>query len=130
MHETSVAAKVVAACVEEARRRGLRQVRAVRLRVGALWGVAAESLELHVSLLAQGTALAGATVDVQTVPVAARCDACGTEVKDPRLDDPAFLHTLAHGPVLVEALLSCPGCKGGAVAIEQGRELEVAGVEG
>ena len=130
MHEASVATKVLAASVVEAQRRGLQRVRAIRLRLGALWGVEPESLAFHVSLLAQGTMLAEAKLEVETVPVAARCQACGMEVKDPRLDDPAFLHGLAHGPILVEALLSCPGCKGGAVAIEQGRELEVAGVEG
>jgi hydrogenase nickel incorporation protein HypA/HybF len=130
MHEISVANKVLAASVAEAQRRGLHRLSAIRLRLGALWGVGPGSLAFHVSLLAQGTGLAEAKLEVETVPVAARCQACGREVKDPRLEDPAFLHNLAHGPVLVEALLSCPGCKGGAVAIERGRELQVAGVEG
>jgi Zn finger protein HypA/HybF involved in hydrogenase expression len=46
-------------------------------------------------------------------------------VKDTRLENPAFLHTLAHGPILVEALLRCTHCKGGEVSIQQGRELEI-----
>jgi hydrogenase nickel incorporation protein HypA/HybF len=125
MHETSLATKVVAASVEEARRRGVRRVQSIRLRVGALWGTAPESLEFHVSLQAQGTALAGASLNVQTVPVVARCGACGREVKDARLDNPAFLHTLAHGPILVEALLRCPACGAAEVSIQQGRELEI-----
>lgn len=125
MHESSLATKVLAASVQEARRRGLCRVQSIRLRVGALWGTAPDSLEFHVSLQAQGTALAGASLNVQTVPVVARCEACGREVKDARLDNPAFLHTLAHGPILVEALLRCAHCGGGEVSIEQGRELEV-----
>jgi len=128
MHETSLATKVVAASVQEARRRGLRRVQSIRVRVGALWGMAPESLEFHVSLQAQGTALAGASLDIQTVPAAARCEACGTEVKDPRLDDPVFLHGLAHGPILVEALLRCAHCGGAEVSIQQGRELEIVGM--
>ena len=63
-------------------------------------------------------------------PSLARCISCGEEVTDPRLEDPRFLHTLAHGPILVEALLSCRRCGDGAVAIEQGRELDVVEVEG
>ena len=130
MHETSVATKVVAASVDEARRRGLQRVQAIRLRVGALWGVDPQSLAFHVSLLTPGTVLADATLEVAMVPIVARCRSCGMEVKDPRLDDPGFLHNLAHGMILVEALLSCRRCGDGAVAIEQGRELDVVEGEG
>jgi hydrogenase nickel insertion protein HypA len=125
MHETSLATKVVAASVQEARRRGLCRVQSIRVRVGALWGMAPESLEFHVNLQAQGTVLQGAALKVQTVPVVARCQGCGREVKDTRLENPAFLHTLAHGPILVEALLRCAHCEGGEVSIQQGRELEI-----
>jgi len=72
--------------------------------------------------------LAEAKLEVETVPVAARCEACGMEVKDSRLDDPAFLHGLAHGPILVEALLRCAHCGGAEVSIQQGRELEIVGM--
>jgi hydrogenase nickel incorporation protein HypA/HybF len=125
MHETSLATKLVAASLQEARRRGLRRVQSIRVRVGALWGMAPESLEFHMNLQTQGTALEGATLNVQTVPVVARCQGCGREVQDTRLDSPAFLHTLAHGPILVEALLRCAHCEGGEVSIQQGRELEI-----
>lgn len=130
MHETSVVTKVLAASVGEAQRRGLQRLPAIRLRVGSLWGVEPASFATQVAVFAHGTVLEGAKLHIEIVPAIARCRSCGMEVRDARLRDPAFLHNLAHGPVLVEALLSCPGCKGGAVAIEQGRELEVVGVEG
>jgi hydrogenase nickel incorporation protein HypA/HybF len=130
MHETSVATKVVAASVEEAQRRGLQRVRAIRLRLGALWGIEPTSFAFQVTVFARGTLLEGAHLTLEMVPSLARCKSCGMEVKDPRLDDPGFLHNLAHGMILVEALLSCRRCGDGAVAIEQGRELDVVEVEG
>lgn len=128
MHETSVATRLVVIALEEAWRQGLRRVRAVRLRVGALWGSEPGSLAFHASLLTQGTPLADATLEIETVPVVARCRSCEGAVKDPRLEDSGFLHTLAHGPILVEALLRCPDCGGGQVVIDQGRELEIVGM--
>ncbi len=128
MHESSLASKVVAVALEEARRRGLHRIGAVRLRVGALWGSEPASVAFHASLLAQGTPLADATLEIETVPVVARCRSCKGAVKDPRLEDSGFLHTLAHGPILVEALLRCPDCGGGQVVIDQGRELEIVGM--
>ncbi len=128
MHETSVATRVVVIALEEAWRRGFRRVRAVRLRVGALWGSEPESLAFHVRLLGQGTPLANAILEIERVPIVARCHSCGASVKDPRLEDPGFLHTLAHGPILVEALLRCADCGEAQVVIDQGRELEIIGM--
>ncbi len=128
MHETSVATRVVVIALEEAWRRGFRHVRAVRLRVGALWGSEPESLAFHVRLLGQGTPLANAILEIERVPIVARCRSCEGAVKDSRLEDSRFLHTLAHGPILVEALLRCPDCGGAQVVIEQGRELEIVGM--
>ncbi len=125
MHESSLASKVVAVALEEVRRRALQRVGAIRLRVGALWGSEPESLAFHASLLARGTPLADATLEIETVPVVARCHTCGKAVEDSRLEDSRFLHALAHGPILVEALLHCVRCGSDTVVIEHGRELEV-----
>jgi len=130
MHEASVATKVLAASVVEAQRRGLQRLSAIRLRVGSLWGVESASFATQVAVFAQGTVLEGAKLQIEIVPAFARCRSCGMEVRDARLRDPAFLHNLAHGMILVEALLSCRRCGDGAVAIEQGRELDVVEVEG
>ncbi len=129
MHETSLAMKIVAAGLGEAGRRGLQRVRTLHLRLGVLWGVEWESLEVPVALAARGTLLENAKVKLEMVPAHARCRSCGAEVKDPRLREPGFLHNLAHGAVLLEALLHCSRCEASSVEIEQGRELEVVEVE-
>lgn len=128
MHETSLATRVVATAVGEARRRALRQVRTVRVRLGALWGIEPASFEFQASLLAQGTPLEGARLTLDAIPAVARCQSCGLQVKDPRLNDPGYVQSLAQGALLLEASLSCSECGASAVTIEQGRELEVVEV--
>jgi hydrogenase nickel incorporation protein HypA/HybF len=89
----------------------LPSVRAVRVRVGDMAGVVADSLEFCFSAILSGTPCADAYLAIEPVPARARCRACGAEFS---LRTPVF---------------QCPECHGTAVAMVSGSELQVVEVE-
>ena len=76
MHELSIADAVRA--IVERNARG-RRVTRVELKVGHLRQVVPASLEFSWDLVTQGTAIDGAELQIEYVPAAARCAACGRE---------------------------------------------------
>ncbi|MBI5501263.1 MAG: hydrogenase maturation nickel metallochaperone HypA [Deltaproteobacteria bacterium] len=110
MHEASIAATILERLGEHPDLAG-RAIRVVRLRVGRLSTVVPANLEFMFGVLAEGTPLAGARLEIEEVPARAVCDACGTPFA---VDDPVFL---------------CPACGSGSVRLESGRELTIDSVE-
>jgi hydrogenase nickel incorporation protein HypA/HybF len=76
MHELSIAEAIVD--VAERHAAG-RRVSAVEVRVGALRQVVPEALQFAFALVAQGTALDGARLELVHVPARGRCRACDAE---------------------------------------------------
>jgi hydrogenase nickel incorporation protein HypA/HybF len=113
MHELSIAASVVRTVADAMTERAPgRAVRSVQLRVGVLSGVVPQALGFAWDVAASGTALAGARLDVEPVPVRTSCRACGVQADLPE-------------PLPVR----CPGCTGREVDVIGGRELEIATIE-
>ena len=69
MHELSIAQSIVRTVSAEAERSAHSKVREVRLRVGALAGLATTSLLFCYDIAAQDTVLAGSTLIVNELPV-------------------------------------------------------------
>ena len=84
MHELAIAESVLETITA---RVGDREVREVRLEVGRLSGVSADSLRFCFSLAAEGTVVSGAALDIVEPPGRGRCSSCGEEflVLDPFL---------------------------------------------
>lgn len=76
MHELAITQSIVSGVSEHA---GGRRVKRVVLEVGTLAGVMTEAIEFCFDVVAQGTALEGATLDIRLVEARARCHACGAE---------------------------------------------------
>ncbi|MGW1064180.1 hydrogenase maturation nickel metallochaperone HypA/HybF [Streptomyces aureus] len=106
MHELSIAVAVVEQVEEAVRDRG-RAVASLTLRIGELAGVVPEALEFSFGLAAEGTALAGARLLIETVEARGRCEGCGREA--------------ATG---MPPVLWCAGC-GAPLTLLGGRELEI-----
>lgn len=85
MHELALVQSIVEACSAEAR--GAR-VRRVTLEVGALSCVMPEALRFCFSAVSDGTALAGAELEILLRPGRSRCLECGRELS---------LHSLLDG---------------------------------
>lgn len=111
MHELSIAV----ALVEEVRRAQQAErapgVVAIKLRMGRLSGVDRAALEGVFPLVAEGTGLEHARLDIEEVPAEATCDACGAVSTPERL----FMH--------------CGKCGSTRVRITGGRDFSLVAVE-
>jgi hydrogenase nickel incorporation protein HypA/HybF len=76
MHELGITRNIVAIVADAAQG---RKVRRVTLEVGELSGVMTDAIAFCFDVVAQGTVLEGAQLDLKVIPGRARCTACGTE---------------------------------------------------
>jgi len=112
MHELSIVESVVDAVTETAARYPGARVKSVKLRVGVLAAVVQESLEFCWELATEGTALFGAALIVNAVPIVLHCAACR---RDSEIDGVQSFR--------------CPNCGELTGELRQGRELEVESIE-
>jgi hydrogenase nickel incorporation protein HypA/HybF len=112
MHELSIADALVQHVSEALAGSPPCRVTRVRLRIGELSGVAAEPLAFCFEVVTRDTPLEGATLEIESVPVAIRCDACGQVAELP--EAPPF---------------RCPRCDQPSSAIVRGKELEIESIE-
>jgi hydrogenase nickel incorporation protein HypA/HybF len=111
MHELSIAVSLVDAACEKARTLGDVRVEALHLRLGALSGVVRDALLFSFDVAVQGTAIAGARLEITDVPLAVLCPRCGEE------------RELSGFPLV------CPVCQTPAPQIVRGKELELTALE-
>jgi len=112
MHELSIVESVVEAVTETAAAYPGARVMSVKLRVGVLAAVVKESLEFCWELATVGTALAGAALVVNNVPLVVHCAACGRDAEIEGVQN-----------------FRCPNCGELAAELRQGRELEIESIE-
>jgi hydrogenase nickel incorporation protein HypA/HybF len=112
MHELSIAMSLVDAACDKAAELGGVRVEALHVRVGALSGVVKEALLFSFDLAAEGTAIAGARLVVEDVPVTVYCTPCAARQQ---------LASIQH--------FRCPMCGTPTAEVVGGRELELATLE-
>jgi hydrogenase nickel incorporation protein HypA/HybF len=108
MHELAIAQSVVAIAGRHA---GGRRVASVQLEVGHLRQVVPSALTFAFELVAEGTALEGAALEIDVVPAAGCCRTCGAETMLPGFP------------------LCCARCGGFDVEVTRGEELLVKSLE-
>jgi hydrogenase nickel incorporation protein HypA/HybF len=111
MHEMSIAQSLLNIILQESEAHQVRRVVSVALRVGELSSVEPESLRFCFELIAQGTIVEGAELQIERVSVTCRCEDCGTEFSVEQL------------------LFICPSCGGRRVEVLSGRELNIQSLE-
>ena len=107
MHELAITESVVEAVTQ---RLPDARVTCVRLEIGAMSGVVADSVRFCFDLVTDGTNLEGARLEISEPPGCGRCRNCGAEFEP-------------DGPI---ALCSCGSAD---VAILAGSELRIMSVE-
>ena len=112
MHELSIAVSLVEAACEKIEELGAVKVDALHLRLGPLSGVVKEALLFSFDLAAEGTAVEGARLEIEDVPLTVRCPRCG---KERELPSPQRLR--------------CPDCDVPTPEVVRGRELELVALE-
>ena len=87
------------------------EVQTIHLKIGKLAAVVEHSLCFCFEIIAKDTALEKAKIQIQTVPVRARCKSCEHiwEVSGP--------------------IFQCPSCAEGEVELLSGREIEIISIE-
>lgn len=108
MHELSIAQAIVAVANEHA---GGRRVEKVEVKIGRLRQVVPSALAFAFELVTDGTALAGAVLEIRQVSARIACRACGAESE------------VADFP------FACSSCGGLDVDITAGEELQVEALE-
>ncbi len=107
MHELAITEGVVAAVSE---RLPDARITSVRLEIGALSGVVADSVRFCFDLVTEGTNLEGARLEIVESPASCRCRGCGSEFEPDRL------------------IALCP-CGSADVAVLSGSELRIISVQ-
>ena len=107
MHELSITQSIVAIVDEAAQ--GRRVIR-VTLEVGKLSGVVSDSIAFCFDIVAAGTALEGASLDIREIEGRGRCESCGSEFA-------------------TETLFAVCACGSHRWKLTQGEELNVKSME-
>ena len=112
MHEMGIAMQIIEiAQASIPKEEGDIAIARVNLKVGKLAAVVADSLRFCFEIAAKETPLEGAELDIEEVPVRARCKECDTEWT---IEGPAF---------------NCEKCGSGQIEILSGRELNIESIE-
>ena len=111
MHEIGIAQEVLRIIEEQARGHGPGAVRSARLSIGALSGVAPESLEFALEVCAKGTRAEGMKIAIRHVPARGLCRGCG--------------HEWDFAPGQME----CPACRSRDLRLDGGDDLRVDSFE-
>ncbi|MGF1510893.1 MAG: hydrogenase maturation nickel metallochaperone HypA [Myxococcota bacterium] len=108
MHELSITQNIVAIVDKQA---AGRRVTRVRVRIGKLSGIEAQSVRFCFELCTPGTNLHGAVLEIDEVEGRAACESCGKAI------------------TLQSWMGRCPCPEKGRLRIEQGEELLVKEME-
>ena len=113
MHELAVCHGILEVALEALKGLGdpPPDVTTIQIEIGRLTGIVPESLRFHFALLAAGTPLDRAWLDIETIPIRARCADCQARFE---IEVPAF---------------SCPECGSGFLELTSGRQLRVVSLD-
>jgi len=112
MHEATIACHLIDALVRRIDGGEIAgTVSKIHVRVGRMTAVAPDNLRHLFGILAEGSAVEGADLEIEEIPVRGKCKACGVEFD------------------IDGAFFSCRGCGSHDVDIISGRELMIAAVE-
>ncbi|MFZ2448728.1 MAG: hydrogenase maturation nickel metallochaperone HypA [Syntrophobacteraceae bacterium] len=112
MHELSIAESLIGILSEEARKHDMVRIKKIKLRIGEFAAVVPESLTFCFELVSRDTVAEGAEIEIESVPVTARCDKCDISFE---VRNQVFL---------------CPRCDSPVFELLSGRDLSVSSIEG
>jgi hydrogenase nickel incorporation protein HypA/HybF len=111
MHEVSLMAQTLTLALEQAQRQEAQRIHRMTLRIGAESGVEPEALRFAFDVTVQETIAAGATLDIEIVPVSCFCETC-QRVFQPQ-----------------DWFYECPDCQTLSYRVLTGREIELVRLE-
>jgi len=111
MHELSIAQSIVDIIEQYVPQEHRHTIRSVKVRIGDLAGVVADSLAFSFTAVTAGTPIGGALLEIEHIPFMLHCTACMSD------------STAEPG------LAVCPRCQSTATQILSGTELQVVAID-
>jgi len=111
MHELGITKRILDIALDAASQRGAHRVRTIHLKVGEWTAVDPDCIQFYLTEISRGTSAEGVALDVERIPLEAKCSSCGSPFRPENLT------------------FRCPGCGAPDVEIISGRELYVEAVE-
>ncbi|RFD21351.1 hydrogenase maturation nickel metallochaperone HypA [Komagataeibacter melaceti] len=111
MHEMSLCESLIDVIEESGQRENFSRVRRVRVEIGRFAGVEVEALRFGFDVVARGTVVEGAALELHEAPGRAWCFDCGTDVE------------------LLQRLDPCPHCGGTRLQPTGGTEIRIMDLE-
>lgn len=117
MHEMSVAQSLIDIIENEMDKNAVTTLQAVKIKAGRINAIVPEALDMAFQSLTKGTAMEGARLELETVPLELECGACGARFTS-ATEDTLFLHA------------ECPECgQEFGHKVVTGRELYIEYIE-
>jgi hydrogenase nickel incorporation protein HypA/HybF len=111
MHEVAIMSEALRMAEEAAQSAGGARILKLRLRIGSLSGVVADSMRFAFDVVSAGTRAQGSVLEIEVVPAACWCAACQTEFE------------------CLDFFSECPRCHHPGGELRRGRELDIVAVE-
>jgi hydrogenase nickel incorporation protein HypA/HybF len=111
MHEMSIAQSLITILEEEMEKHRARSLKSVRLHIGQMSAIVPDALSFCFQVMTEGTALEGARLDMEIIPLRASCSACGKEFE---IKDYVFV---------------CPECASTRIESISGQDLSIVEME-
>jgi len=111
MHELGIAQNILEIVQQSVPEEQAPLVKWIKMRVGPLSGIVADSLDFCFSVIIGDTKMSQARLAIEQAPIVSRCKSCMHEFK---IEDLAFL---------------CPVCKSANLELISGKELEIVEIE-
>jgi hydrogenase nickel incorporation protein HypA/HybF len=112
VHELSIAMSILEIVQSACAQGGHDRVEKVRVRVGRASGIMSDALLFAFEVARSGTAAAGASLEIEEVPVGGHCRDCASDFT---VDE--------------KYVFRCPLCGGSSFKMQTGHELEVVDLE-
>jgi hydrogenase nickel incorporation protein HypA/HybF len=112
LHEASIIAELLEVISSQAALHGMRQVTGLKMKVGAMRAAVPALLQSAFEVMRVGTIAEKATLEIDPVPLIARCKICK---KDVAIEEFVFL---------------CPNCQSVLEEIVSGKEMDLIELEG
>jgi hydrogenase nickel incorporation protein HypA/HybF len=107
----SIAQSLIAIIEDEMEKHGARVLRSVRLHIGQMTAVVPDALSFCFQVITEGTALEGARLDMEVIPLKGFCRKCRSEFE---IQDYAFV---------------CPTCASTEIDSIAGQDLSIVELE-
>jgi len=111
MHEMSIAQSLITILEEEMEKHGVRSLKSVRLHIGQMSAIVPDALSFCFQVITEGTALEGARLDMEMIPLRGFCRDCGKEFE---IKEYAFV---------------CPECASTKIEAISGQDLSIVEME-